>query len=190
MSEKLKETVDQFQLYAEFEEKALPHIDPLYNFALRMIGQKRKAVRLLKKTYSKAFWFYHWLEKDTDHKGWLFRVMRNAYLDKYKKNFIVLDKFNFEAVENSYEQIKPAAEISNLKNEMFSKITAVKLAKLLQLLPEELKTVIVLCDIQNFNHEEIADFVDVPVGVVQSRLYKGRKMLLIELYKLIRVDKN
>jgi RNA polymerase sigma-70 factor (ECF subfamily) len=179
-----KETAEKFQLYAEFEQKVLPHIDSLYNFALRIIGQKRKAVRLLKKTYSKAFWFYNWLEKDTEHKGWLFRVMRNAYLDTYKKNFIELDKFNFEAVENSYEKIKASKKISDLKNEIPVRINDKKLAQLLTYLPEELKTVIVLCDIQNFSHEEIADFADVPVGVIQSRLYKGRKMLFTELYKI------
>jgi RNA polymerase sigma-70 factor, ECF subfamily len=187
MSEKLKETVDQFQLYAEFEEKALPHINPLYNLALRMTGKKRKAFRLLKKTYGKAFWFYSWLERDTDHKGWLFRVMRNAYLDSYKKIFVELDKFNFEAVEDSYEKIKSSdVQVSKLKDKISEKISDAKLAKLLLLLPEELKTVIVLCDIQNFSHEKIADFVDVPDGVIQSRLYKARKMLFTELHKIIK----
>lgn len=175
------------QLHNEFKESTFPYIDQLYNLSLRLTGKKSKGFKLLKKTYSEASWFFKYIDKDADYRGWLFRIMRNAYNNSHKKIFIKLDNFNFDAIEQSYNTIKSSSiKFEDMKAEIHKKITNDKLSALLLLLPEELKTVIVLCDIQNFSHEEIADYVDVPVGVVQSRLYKARKMLFAELYKLIR----
>ncbi|MDP2363324.1 MAG: sigma-70 family RNA polymerase sigma factor, partial [Ignavibacteria bacterium] len=50
-------------------------------------------------------------------------------------------------------------------------------------LPEDFRIVLILCDIEGFTYDEIADFVDVPVGTVRSRLNRARKMLFTKLYK-------
>ena len=52
----------------------------------------------------------------------------------------------------------------------------------LLLLPEDFRTVIILCDIEGFTYDEIADFIDIPVGTVRSRIHRARKMLFTKLY--------
>ncbi|MDO8550733.1 MAG: sigma-70 family RNA polymerase sigma factor [Ignavibacteria bacterium] len=175
---------EQVKLYSEFEQNAIPHMDPLYNFALRICGNKGRASDLLKETYLKAFRFYDKLERGTDFKAWLFRVMRNAYLNSYSKKSTELNKPDNKKVEKFYEKIKASStDSSQLEKEIHNNLTDKELSEALSSLPEDFRTVIILCDIESFNYEEMADFVDIPVGVVRSRLHKGRKMLFTKLYK-------
>ena len=44
-------------------------------------------------------------------------------------------------------------------------------------MPEDFRTVVILCDIEGYTYEEIADFIEIPIGTVRSRLHRGRKML-------------
>jgi len=50
-------------------------------------------------------------------------------------------------------------------------------------LPEDFRTVVILCDIEGLSYEEIADFIDCPIGTVRSRLHRARKILFTKLYK-------
>jgi RNA polymerase sigma-70 factor (ECF subfamily) len=53
--------------------------------------------------------------------------------------------------------------------------------KSLESLPEDFRTVVILCDIEGLTYEEIAEFIDVPIGTVRSRLHRGRKLLQAKL---------
>lgn len=167
--------------YSEFSHSALPHINDLYNFALRITGNKRKAGNLLKDTYKKAYWFYEWLEKDTDIYHWLFRVMRNAYINLYGNKSKYPGQHGYEESEKLYEGIKISL-MDVFDNEKYNSLTSHKLSKALSSLPEDFRIVIILTDIIGFNYEQTSDFVDVPVGVVRSRIYKGREMLFTKIY--------
>jgi len=175
---------EKIKLYSEFEQDAIPHMDPLYNFALRMTGNKNDAGKLLKEAYSKAIWFFEKLERGTNYKIWLFRVMRNNYLNSYSKESKELTKQDYEKVENLYEEIKASSpDSSYFDKEINNKLSDDKISEALSSLPEDFRIVIILCDIEKFSYEEIADFVDIPVGVVRSRLHRARKMLFTKLYK-------
>ena len=52
----------------------------------------------------------------------------------------------------------------------------------LESLPEEFRTVVILCDIEGLAYEEIAEFLQIPVGTVRSRLHRGRKLLYAQLF--------
>jgi RNA polymerase sigma-70 factor (ECF subfamily) len=51
----------------------------------------------------------------------------------------------------------------------------------LQRLPEDFRTVVLLCDVEGFTYEEIANMLDVPIGTIRSRLHRGRNLLRVEL---------
>lgn len=174
---------EKIKLYSEFEQVCIPHLDPLFNFALRTTGNKKLACKLLKETFCKAFWFFEKLEKGTNYKMWLFRVMRNAYLNSYSKKSKELIGPDYKGVEKFYEDIKSSSnESSQLKKEVYNNLTDNEISEALSFLPEDFRILITLCDIEKFNYEEIADFVDIPVGVVRSRLHRARKMLFTKLY--------
>ena len=56
-------------------------------------------------------------------------------------------------------------------------------SKALSKLPEDFRTVVLLCDVDGFTYEEISNMLDVPIGTIRSRLHRGRNLLKTELYE-------
>ncbi len=139
----------QIELNSEFKKNTFPFLDMLYNFALRITGNENDAGKLIIETYLRAFRFYNHLDENTDYKFWMFRVIKNAYEDLYGK------------ISNSNDETKKSSNISEV----------------LASLPVELKSIIILSDIENFTDEEIVAFSDCPLPVVKERLADGRKIL-------------
>lgn len=171
------------QRYADFEKEAIPHMDALYNFALRMTGDEDDADDLVQETFLKAFRFFDKFEKGTNCKAWLFRILKNSYINDYRKTTKEPDKVDYEDVQNFYENIK-SDEVDTRHYEMdaFNNLLDDEISTAITSLPEDFRTVIILSDIEGFTYEEIADFVDIPVGTVRSRLHRARKMLYAQLY--------
>ncbi len=176
-NEKLRE------LYEDFEKEALPHMNALYNFALRLTGDEEDADDLVQETYLKAFRFFDKFEKGTNCKAWLFRIMKNSFINDYRRQVKEPDKVDYEDVQNFYETIKSdEVRFNHYEEDAFSKTLDDEITKAMNELPEDFRTVIILSDIEGFSYEEIADFVDIPVGTVRSRLHRARKMLYSLLY--------
>ncbi|MEW5842357.1 MAG: sigma-70 family RNA polymerase sigma factor [Bacteroidota bacterium] len=171
------------QRYREFEKEAVPHMDAVYNFALRMTGDEDDADDLVQETFLKAFRFFDKFEKGTNCKAWLFRILKNSYINDYRKQTKEPDKVDYEDVQNFYENIKSdQVEMRHYEQDAFTNLLDDEISSAITDLPEDFRTVIILSDIEGFTYEEIADFVDIPVGTVRSRLHRARKMLYVQLY--------
>jgi len=174
---------DEQKLNEEFEREAVPHMDALYNFALKMTGDSDDASDLIQETYLKAFRFWDKFEKGTNCKAWLFRIMKNTFINTYRKNTKEPDKVDYEEIENFYENIKPSStDSAHLEKDIYDNLLDDELSSAISSLPEDFRTVVILCDIEGYTYDEIADFVDVPVGTVRSRLHRARKMLYTKLH--------
>lgn len=175
------------QRYADFEKEAVPHMDAVYNFALRMTGDEDDADDLVQETFMKAFRFFDKFERGTNCRAWLFRIMKNSYINDYRKQKAEPDKVDYEDVQNFYEKIKSdEIDSKHFEPDAFSNLLDDEISKAITELPEDFRTVIILSDIEGFTYDEIADFVDVPVGTVRSRLHRARKMLYTQLYDYAR----
>jgi RNA polymerase sigma-70 factor, ECF subfamily len=174
---------EQLKLYhAEFVREALPHLDALYNFALRLTNDPDEADDLLQETYLKAYRFFDKFEKGTNCKAWLFRIMKNSFINIYRRVSKEPDKVDYNEVEEFYDTIRAETTTSSdMEEQLFSNLLDDDVSRALERLPEEFRTVVILCDIEEFTYEEIAEFVDCPIGTVRSRLHRGRKMLRTEL---------
>lgn len=171
------------KLYQDFEREAVPHMDALYNFALKMTGNEDDANDLIQETYLKAFRFFDKFEQGTNCKAWLFRIMKNTFINTYRKQTKEPDKVDYDEIENFYENIKSSStESAHLERDIYDNLLDDELSGAISSLPEDFRTVIILCDIEGFTYEEIADFIDCPVGTVRSRLHRARKMLYTQLY--------
>lgn len=169
--------------HAEFEAEAMPHMDLLYNFALRTTGDPDDAKDLLQETYLKAYRFWDKYEKGTNIRAWLFRIMKNSYINRYRKETREPDKVDYEDVENFYDSIRDdSKETSDLQQRMFGNLLGDEVTTALQELPDDFRTVVILCDIEGLTYEEIAEFLNCPIGTVRSRLHRGRKMLQARLH--------
>jgi RNA polymerase sigma-70 factor, ECF subfamily len=162
----------------EFEVEALPHADLLYNYALRMTGNAADADDLVQETFLKAFRFWDKYEKGTNVRAWLFRIMKNSFINRYRRESKEPDTVDYDDVQNFYNTIRhERSESSDLQESAFGNLLDDDIATAIAHLPEDFRTVVILCDIEGLTYEEIAEFLAVPLGTVRSRLHRGRHLL-------------
>lgn len=161
-----------------FERDAIPHMDALYNFALRMTGDGVEAQDLVQETFLKAFRFFDKFEQGTNCKAWLFRIMKNSWINRYHKAQKSPETVDYDSVEEFYYSIRShGSDDGDMSELLFNNILDDEMTGAIERLPEDFRTVVILCDIEGFTYEEIAEFVDCPVGTVRSRLHRGRRLL-------------
>ncbi|MDX2129162.1 MAG: sigma-70 family RNA polymerase sigma factor [Chloroherpetonaceae bacterium] len=171
-------TRSEIERQLDFQKEAMIHIDALYNFAVRMTGDPEDANDLVQETYMKAYRFFDSFEKGTNCKAWLFRILKNSYINKYRKESKEPDKVDYDDIKDFYHTVKHSSLDSNdMQEQMFGELLDDEVSRALQNLPDDFKEVVQLCDIEGFTYEEIANMVDCPIGTVRSRLHRGRKIL-------------
>ncbi len=162
----------------EFNREAIPHMDILYNYALRMTNNKEDASDLLQDTFLKAFRFWDKYEKGTNIRAWLFRIMKNSYINRYRKEVKEPGKVAYDEVKDFYNTVRDeASEANDLQETVFKNLFEDDVARAIAELPEDFRTVVILCDLEGLPYEEIAEFVECPLGTVRSRLHRGRRLL-------------
>jgi len=171
------------KLKEEFKQEALPHLNLLHNYAYKMTGNVLDADDLLQETYLRAYRFFHKFEKGTNCKAWLFRIMKNLFINNYRKNQKAPNKVDYSEIENFFENIKSdKLDSSDLQEKVYANLLDDSVTNALNSLQDDFKTVIILCDLEGLSYEEIADFVQCPIGTVRSRLHRARKLLAQKLY--------
>jgi RNA polymerase sigma-70 factor (ECF subfamily) len=162
----------------EFEKEAMPHMNLLQNYAYKMCGNELDADDLVQDTYLRAYRFFHKFEKGTNCKAWLFRIMKNLFINNYRKSQKQPNKVDYDEIENFFENVKSDKLDSNdLQEKVFANLLDDEVMHALNSMQDDFKTVVILCDIEGLSYEEIADFIKCPIGTVRSRLHRGRKML-------------
>jgi len=164
----------------DFGSQAMPYVDSLYNTAYRMTRSAEDAEDLVQETYFKAYKYYDKFEEGTNFKAWLFKIMKNTFINNYRKKKLTPHKIDFSEIEESYERViqKNAPDlIRDPESEIFQDMMDADVKRALDSLPHDYKMVVLLADIEGFSYKEIAEILDCPVGTVMSRLYRGRKML-------------
>lgn len=175
-------TRDEIKKQKNFDEEIIPHMDALYNFALRLTTDPNDAEDLVQDTIVKAFRFFNSYEKGTNAKAWMFRILKNSFINNYRKTSKKPAEVDYDEVSPYYESIRAErTETSDLENLMFREMMDDDLSSALTRLPEDFRTVVLLCDVEGYTYEEIANMLDVPIGTIRSRLHRGRNLLKTEL---------
>ncbi len=175
-------TVQEVQKQQDFENEIIPHLDAMYNFALRLTSDPNSAEDLVQDSIVKAFRFFSSYEKGTNAKAWLFRILKNSYINNYRKKSKQPSQVDYDEVASFYETIRSdRTDTSDLEDRMFRDLIDDDISNALEELPEDFRTVVLLCDIEDFTYEEIANMLDVPIGTIRSRLHRGRNLLKSQL---------
>ncbi|HEX5760661.1 MAG TPA: sigma-70 family RNA polymerase sigma factor [Thermoanaerobaculia bacterium] len=174
-----KEAADHQQGW-DFEAAAMPFVDALYNTAYRMTRSPEDAEDLVQETYLKAYRYYDKFEEGTNFKAWLFKIMKNTFINNYRKRQQSPAFSDFADIEESFEsQLNEASprQNKNPEEELLENVLDQDVQLALDRLPPDYRMVVILADLEGFSYKEIADILEVPVGTVMSRLYRGRRLL-------------
>lgn len=155
------------------------HIDALYRSALYLTRNESNADDLVQETFLRAFKFLK-NDKEIDNvKAWLFKIMINAFINKYRKDKGEPSLVDFESVEEFHKSIQDEISTPSILEDesVINKLMDDNIKRALEALPEDFRMVILLSTIEGFSYKEISKMVGCPVGTVMSRIYRGRKML-------------
>ena len=167
-----------------FEREFLPHIHSIYNFAFRITFDGDDAKDLVQDTYFKSFRFIDSFEKGTNAKAWLFRILKNSFINEFRKKNKEPVKIDYQEVETYYNSDEVSRMIaSNLQVEAIKEMIGDEVSIALNTLDVDFRTVIILCDLEGFTYEEMALILDIPIGTVRSRLHRARNLLRAKLKK-------
>lgn len=162
-----------------FESVAVVHLDCLYSTAVRMTRDPREAEDLVQDTMLQAYRFFHRFEPGTNCKAWLFKILTNTFINKYRKRVRereVKDQLDHEEAPSLMSETV-AEESRDPEGSLVGKIMSDDVKRALEAVPHDYRMAVVLCDLEEFSYKEIADIMDCPVGTVMSRLHRGRRML-------------
>jgi RNA polymerase sigma-70 factor, ECF subfamily len=163
-----------------FDDEALPHLDALYRVALRLTADPSQAEDLVQDTMLKAYRAWQQYRPGTNAKGWLLTILRNTFINDYRRRKHEPVAMDLEAVEphaldRSIEEVDP-------EGNFFAQIVDAKVLEAIDALPQDFREVLVLSDVEGMRYAEIAEALQIPVGTVKSRLFRARRQLQSDLY--------
>jgi len=168
-----------------FEQAVLEHLDALYGTALKMTGQVAEAEDLVQDTVLRAIRFHRKFEPGTNLKAWLFKMMVNLFINRYRRNRrsreIHEGTERHEMLDRMYP-VDQMAATSKPEEYFFEKLFSDDVVEALCSLPHDFKMVVLLVDVNDFSYAQVAEILGIPVGTVMSRLHRGRKLLQGALY--------
>ena len=161
-----------------FNQEFMPHIDAMYNFAFRLTLDEDDAKDLVQETFMKSYRFINSFETGTNAKAWLFRILKNSFINNYRKKSKQPNKVDYQEVESFYNSDSVNENITtDLRVETVQHLIGDEITNALNALDVDFRTVIILCDLEGFTYEEMAKILDIPIGTVRSRLHRARNLL-------------
>jgi RNA polymerase sigma-70 factor, ECF subfamily len=154
-------------------------LDFLYNVAVKTTRNEDDAKDLVQETFLRAYRFFDKYEPGTNCRAWLYRIMKNTYINHYRQQHRRPSEVDFEAIEETHEiQVKhaglrPGDPEENLINSALRDDVRSALDKL----PPDYRESLFLSLVEGFSYREIAELVGCPIGTVMSRIHRARKLM-------------
>src|SRR6266849_5320739 len=166
---------------AALGHEALAYADTLYNLARYLTGNQTDAEDLVQDTYTRALQAAAQFTPGTNLKAWLFRILRNAFISRYRRQ-------RHNPTIGGLDTVDPTAQgptreewlRDDLELERLRKVVGAEIERALMTLSEEARTVILL-DLEGLTEVEVAQIVGCAVGTVKSRLARARVALRVLL---------
>ncbi|MFQ5967179.1 MAG: sigma-70 family RNA polymerase sigma factor [Acidimicrobiia bacterium] len=176
---------------ANFERDAMEYAPQLYSAALRMTRNPADAEDILQETFLKAYRAYDTFEEGTNLRAWLFRILTNTYINRYRKQIRRPSEVDLGDIEDLYlyRRVGSAAVSDSLRSaeeEVLDTFVESEVKDAVESLPEHFRLPVLLADVEGFSYKEIAEIMDIPIGTVMSRLHRGRKALQKALWEFAR----
>ncbi len=172
-----------------FKKLAYPHIDFLYNMALRYSGNTYDAEDMVQETMYIALKKIGALREDAKCKPWLFAILRSVFLKELRSNSRK-QKFESDERVEYIRLLEAAADGFDTEKAFEKRVEAARIHEIVEKLPEKYKSPLLLHYMEGLSYREMAEYLKTPVGTVMSRLSRARDHLKKEMLKALRAEKS
>jgi RNA polymerase sigma-70 factor (ECF subfamily) len=157
----------------EFEELAMPLMNPAYNLARWLVRNDHDAEDLVQETYLKAFRNFPTFQSGTNFQAWMYRILRNTYLTSRTG----LKATSTVSLDTEEEGLDLAVENETPETALMKSLSSQLVESAIDHLPVHYREALLLCDVEEMSYREIAEILSIPIGTVMSRLARARKRI-------------
>jgi RNA polymerase sigma-70 factor (ECF subfamily) len=164
-----------------FEREVMQHLDALYRTALRMTRNSQDAEDLVQETMLRAFRFLDRFEPGTNLRAWLFKILTNTYINRYRK---ASSEPRVDSLDDSeelslyrYLDNEAASRGGSVEAQVLDRFAEQDIKRAIEALPPQYRITVLLADVEGFSYNDIAEITNVKKGTVMSRLFRGRRLL-------------
>lgn len=171
---------------ATFVEDTEPFMKSLFSTALRLTNNNADAEDLVQETFLKAYRSYASFTEGTNLRAWLFRILTNTHINRYRSKQRRPEETELDDLENLYLYRRLGGADRHgrsAEDELMDLFGEAEVVAAVEALPESYRMAVLLADVEGFAYKEIAEILDIPIGTVMSRLHRGRKALEKALYE-------
>jgi RNA polymerase sigma-70 factor (ECF subfamily) len=169
-----------------FEAVALPHLDAVYNAALRLAGNPDDAKDLLQDTILRAYRFFDQFTPDSNCRAWLLTILYNNFRNYLRRcsthPVMALTQEVAERTEAGFELDGNCRDPEQLVAQRW---IGRRLEAAINALPVEFREAMMLVDVQELSYPEVARVLDIPLGTVKSRVSRARSLLRASLRRSV-----
>jgi RNA polymerase sigma-70 factor, ECF subfamily len=164
-----------------FERDVMQHLDALYRTALRMTRNPQDAEDLVQETMLRAFRFLDRFQRGTNLRAWLFKILTNTYINRYRK---ASSEPRVDSLDDSEEfalyhhlDTDAASRGGSVEAQVLDRFAESDIKAAIEALPPQYRMTVLLADVEGFSYNDIAEITNVKKGTVMSRLFRGRRLL-------------
>jgi len=163
---------------ARFDEEAVRHLDALYAFALKLTRARDEADDLVSDTMLRAFQRWEQYRLGTNIRAWLFTILYHAFVSRKRR----IDAREVQPLEDEDgREIFEAVGDADPESTFYDSFLDEDIVSAIQRLPDEYRDAVVMSDLHGLKYAEIAKILGVPEGTIKSRLFRGRRLLQVQL---------
>jgi RNA polymerase sigma factor (sigma-70 family) len=170
---------DEADIMRRFHQTIVPHMDAAYNFARFLSRDQDAAQDILQDAFLRAcrsFGGY----RGGDPRAWIFSIVRNCYhawlIERRRKSRVEIPiPGHTGGHEDHAADFDVASEEDTPEMTMIHATESLRVRKVISALPEPMREVLVLRELEDLSYRQIAEIVDVPIGTVMSRLARARQ---------------
>ncbi|HKY31941.1 MAG TPA: sigma-70 family RNA polymerase sigma factor [Candidatus Polarisedimenticolia bacterium] len=175
-----------------FEQLARSHMRPLYTMAVRLTHNPQEAEDLVQETLLRAYRFFDKYEQGSNFKAWLFKILKNSFINRYRKGQQQPETVDFGAIEDGLESLVDVSAQGGQppspdpEKSFFDGVVDSEIEDALAGLPPEYRMVFLMAVQEEMSYKEIAAALSIPIGTVMSRLHRARRLMQARLLEYAR----
>jgi len=161
-----------------FEKLVSRYQNKILGYAARMLNDHEEAEDVTQEVFIKAYRSLDSFRGDSSFSTWIYRITTNLCIDKMRSKKRRPQQAYSLDVPFDNDESKGGREIADYSGEPGKAIERDELRRrvreVMAEMPEKMRTILIMCDMQGMAYEEIAKFLDCPIGTVKSRLFHAR----------------